>query len=194
MSELPDNILATNIAGFDDIDDEINCEMAADDLKTNTPKQSSQETGLSKRQIRKRKMFEKHREHRKAKRVEEKLRQKEKNFKVFQETGQTVRMKREYLKNASQRSVDINIVFDLSFSDLMSEKDLHKVAKQIHRCYSVNRASEKPLKIHLAGIDEKVKKAFNHCVPGYESWQISSQTSEAYEECFKKLMKENFSI
>ena len=148
-------------------------------------KPSPSESGLSKRQIRKQKKFERLKQHRKEKRAEEKLRQKEKNWKLAIETGQTPRMKREFLKGALERSVDVNIVFDLNFAALMSEKDAHKVAKQVHRCYSVNRASEKPLKIHLTGIDESMKKVFQHCAPGYEFWQMSSQTEQPYEEFFK---------
>ena len=154
-------------------------------LSLSCPLPEDSAAGLSKRQVRKRKKFEKHLEQRKAKRVEEKARQKEKNRKIAEETGQTVRMKREYFKGALERSVDINIVFDLTFSELMSIKDLHKVVQQIQRCYSVNRASPKPLKIHLAGLDEKGKEAFKHSVPGYEGWQVSTITEESYADHFK---------
>lgn len=64
------------------------------------------------------------------------------------------------------------IIIDLSFDNLMIEKDRFKVIKQILRCYSINRRSDKPLKFHITSFGEKSKTDISRH-NGYEHWDVS---------------------
>lgn len=64
------------------------------------------------------------------------------------------------------------IIIDLSFDNLMIEKDRYKVIKQILRCYSINRRSDKPLKFHITSFGEKSKTDISRH-NGYEHWDVS---------------------
>ncbi|XP_063359516.1 tRNA methyltransferase 10 homolog A [Cydia amplana] len=76
------------------------------------------------------------------------------------------------------------IIIDLSFDDLMIEKDRFKVIKQILRCYSVNRRSASPLQFHITGFSERAKSEMSRH-NGYENWDIQFH-NESYLELFPK--------
>ncbi|CAH0720775.1 unnamed protein product, partial [Brenthis ino] len=63
------------------------------------------------------------------------------------------------------------IIVDLSFDNLMIEKDRYKVIKQILRCYSINRRSESPLQFFITSLGEKTKIDMSRH-NGYENWDI----------------------
>ncbi|XP_072943954.1 tRNA methyltransferase 10 homolog A isoform X2 [Epargyreus clarus] len=64
---------------------------------------------------------------------------------------------------------NMGVILDLSFDDLMIEKDLCKMIKQILRCYSVNRRSEQPLQFHITSFGKKSKQIISRH-NGYENW------------------------
>ncbi|XP_047528333.1 tRNA methyltransferase 10 homolog A [Vanessa atalanta] len=66
---------------------------------------------------------------------------------------------------------NIGIIIDLSFDNLMIEKDRYKVIKQILRCYSINRRSESPLQFHVTSFGEKTRVDMSRH-NGYEHWDI----------------------
>lgn len=72
------------------------------------------------------------------------------------------------------------IIIDLSFDNLMIEKDRYKVIKQILRCYSINRRSDKPLKFHITSFGEKSKTDISRH-NGYEHWDVSILS--VYRQC-----------
>lgn len=65
-----------------------------------------------------------------------------------------------------------SIVIDLSFDQLMMEKDRFKVIKQILRCYSINRRSETPVQFHITSFGEVAKSDMSRH-NGYEHWDVS---------------------
>ncbi|XP_026329365.1 tRNA methyltransferase 10 homolog A [Hyposmocoma kahamanoa] len=76
------------------------------------------------------------------------------------------------------------IIIDLSFDNLMIEKDRFKVIKQILRCYSINRRSDKPLKFHITSFGEKSKTDISRH-NGYEHWDIEYHDA-GYLDIFPK--------
>lgn len=76
------------------------------------------------------------------------------------------KMKLEKVKNST------GIIIDLSFDDLMAEKDRFKVIKQILRCYSINRRSEAPMQFHITSFGGKSKHDISRH-NGYENWDVS---------------------
>ncbi|XP_049867364.1 tRNA methyltransferase 10 homolog A [Pectinophora gossypiella] len=79
---------------------------------------------------------------------------------------------------------NIGIIIDLSFDNLMIEKDRFKVIKQILRCYSINRRSATPLQFHITSFGEKSKSDIARH-NGYENWDIEYH-EESYLELFSK--------
>ena len=109
------------------------------------------EPPLSKRDLKRLRKQEWFETQKKARRLKDKEKQKVRNVEYFKQTGQSIRKKREFLADALSRSVDINVVFDLSFADLMTSLDLGKLVKQIARCYSVNRFVKLETDTHSSG-------------------------------------------
>ena len=66
----------------------------------------------------------------------------------------------------------LRIAIDCSFDDLMSEKDVTKLGKQIQRCYSINRHMDDPLQLHLTNIQGKTLNRLEGFVDGYRNWDV----------------------
>ncbi|XP_046964868.1 tRNA methyltransferase 10 homolog A [Vanessa cardui] len=79
---------------------------------------------------------------------------------------------------------NIGIIIDLSFDNLMIEKDRYKVIKQILRCYSINRRSDSPLQFHVTSFGEKTRVDMSRH-NGYENWDIVYH-EESYLNKFPK--------
>lgn len=65
------------------------------------------------------------------------------------------------------------MIIDLSFDNLMIEKDRAKVIKQILRCYSLNRRSPSPMNFTICSFGPRTKKEMARH-NGYEYWDVSS--------------------
>lgn len=65
----------------------------------------------------------------------------------------------------------VGVIIDLSFDNLMKEKDRFKVIKQILRCYSINRRSTSPLQFHITSFGERTKSEISRH-NGYENWDV----------------------
>lgn len=70
-----------------------------------------------------------------------------------------------------KKKSSIGIILDLSFDNLMIEKDRYKVIKQLLRCYSINRRSDSPLQFHVTSFGEKTKVDIARH-NGYEHWDV----------------------
>jgi tRNA (guanine9-N1)-methyltransferase len=66
----------------------------------------------------------------------------------------------------------LRVAVDCSFDDLMSEKDIVKLSKQIQRCYSINRHMEDPLQLHLTNLQGKTLNRLDGYIDGYRNWDI----------------------
>lgn len=67
----------------------------------------------------------------------------------------------------------LNITIDLSFDDLMIDKDIAKLIKQILRCYTLNRRAVQPLQLSLTSLKGSSLDALEKH-NGYENWDVSN--------------------
>uniref|UniRef100_A0A182W561 tRNA (guanine(9)-N(1))-methyltransferase n=1 Tax=Anopheles minimus TaxID=112268 RepID=A0A182W561_9DIPT len=112
----------------------------------------------------------------KEKRQKEKEKMKAKRMEAI-EQGLPVRNgpSRKELKRRkiSYADASIEVVIDLSFDQMMIDKDVAKCVKQLLRIYTLNRRSERPVPLHFAGI-EKGGAVERHLArnDGYRHWDV----------------------
>lgn len=81
---------------------------------------------------------------------------------------------------------NVTVAVDLSFDELMQERDISKLVKQLLRVYTINRRSLTPINLYFTGIlegnrtHEILKKN-----DGYQNWDVI-QRKESYLEVFDK--------
>lgn len=61
------------------------------------------------------------------------------------------------LNKISKNPADISVAIDLSFDDLMTDKDLSSCASQLLRVYTNNRRAKRPIPLHFTGLNEEGK-------------------------------------
>lgn len=66
----------------------------------------------------------------------------------------------------------VKIAIDLSFNELMNERESRKLMKQIQRCYSYNRRSSAPCQFYLTSVLGLNLEALNQKQPGFNNWEI----------------------
>ena len=65
----------------------------------------------------------------------------------------------------------LNVTIDMSFDQLMIDKDIAKLIKQILRCYTLNRRATAPLQFSLTNFNGKsLDQMKKH--NGYEHWDV----------------------
>ena len=67
----------------------------------------------------------------------------------------------------------VAIAVDLSFDELMIDKDISKCVKQCLRVYTLNRRSQKPVQLYFTGIKEggRVHQTLEKN-DGYQNWDV----------------------
>lgn len=92
-------------------------------------------------------------------------------------------------KKLKQNKIDnslnpVRVTVDLSYDDLMGEKDIAKTAKQLQRVYTANRKSTMPIKLYYTGLklDSQIEIALRK-YDGYKNWDIKFH-AESYDEIF----------
>lgn len=68
-------------------------------------------------------------------------------------------------------SCKLTVTIDLSFDDLMIDKDIAKLTKQILRCYTLNRRATAPLQFSLSSFTGKSRDDVEKH-NGYEHWDV----------------------
>lgn len=66
----------------------------------------------------------------------------------------------------------LTVTIDMSFDELMINKDVAKLTKQILRCYTLNRRAIAPVQFSLSGFSGKSKQEMEKH-NGYEHWDVS---------------------
>lgn len=90
-------------------------------------------------------------------------------------------LKRSKMENSPCK---IGVVIDLSFDNLMTDKDMGKAIKQILRVYTENRRSKAPMQLHLTSFKGRCKEEMaKH--NGYENWDLFFH-SDSYLDVFPK--------
>jgi len=151
------------------------------------------ESTMSKKQ---RKRLMKHQlflERRKIKRQEKRQRKKEEKRKLQEERedggGTSAYVAGSFPKKFksmnSEDASSLRIAIDLSFDDLMSDRDLQKLLKQVQRAYSVNRRAEHPVQLYLTSFGDKTKAKLQEIKCNYQQWNIHIKNG-SYSELFPK--------
>ncbi|CAH1378885.1 hypothetical protein MTP99_002654 [Tenebrio molitor] len=140
---------------------------------------------LTKRQLKKYKKCLKWQQVKREKRAKERQRTKEKRIQA-KLNNVDLGPSRKQLKRMKMKDspCKIGVCIDLSFDELMIDKDMAKTIKQILRVYTENRRAEAPMQLYLTSFKDKCKSemAKHH---GYENWDINFH-SEDYLDMFPK--------
>ncbi|KAK4876395.1 hypothetical protein RN001_012817 [Aquatica leii] len=140
---------------------------------------------LTKRQMKKYKRMLQWQVIKKEKRAREKLRTKNKKV-VAKLLNIDLGPNRKQLKNAKMvnSACKIGVVIDLSFDELMIDKDMGKVIKQILRVYTENRRATAPMQLHLTSFNGRNKEEMSKH-NGYENWDMHFHAND-YLDVFPK--------
>jgi len=65
----------------------------------------------------------------------------------------------------------LTVTIDLSFDELMIDKDIAKLTKQILRCYTLNRRATAPMQFSLTSFTGK-SRADMEKHNGYQHWDV----------------------
>ncbi|KAI4496879.1 hypothetical protein M0804_000689 [Polistes exclamans] len=130
------------------------------------------ETNLSKRQLKRAKKTEKWLEKKIEKRRLERAKAREKRA-FARANNIDLGPSRKALKRSTmaESSCKLTVTIDLSFDNLMIDKDIAKLIKQILRCYTLNRRAIAPLQFSLTSFNGKSKKEMEKH-NGYEHWDV----------------------
>jgi len=72
------------------------------------------------------------------------------------------------------------LIIDLSFDDILSDKEVRSVASQINMTYGSLRRASRPLSCHLTSLNGKVGTALQTHV-GFERWQLGKHPGHFVE-------------
>lgn len=145
---------------------------------------------MSKRQKKKLLKLQQFEERKKTKREREKQGKKLKRILAKEQGLEIVRTgpSRKQLKSnkTANNPADISVAIDLSFDDLMTDKDLSSCASQLLRVYTTNRRAKRPIPIYFTGLDEGAKlyeKLQKN--DGWRNWDVQVH-KKSFMELFDK--------
>ncbi|XP_014471697.1 PREDICTED: tRNA methyltransferase 10 homolog A [Dinoponera quadriceps] len=131
---------------------------------------------LSKSQLKRVKKREKWLERKVEKRLRERAKAREKRAHA-RANNLSLGPSRKVLKRSTMAasSCKLTVTIDLSFDELMIDKDIAKLTKQILRCYALNRRATAPLQFSLSSFTGKSRDDMEKH-NGYEHWDVSFHT------------------
>ncbi|KAK0174345.1 hypothetical protein PV327_010128 [Microctonus hyperodae] len=157
--------------------------------KPNNDNNSNDTSTLSKRQLKKIKKKEKWLSKKTEKRIidrrqKERLKTKEKRA-LARVNNIDLGPSRKSLKRRTMENsgCKITITVDMSFDDVMIDKDRAKLIKQILRCYTLNRRAIEPVQFSLSNFNGKSKQEMEKH-NGYLHWDVKFFT-ESYSDIYK---------
>ncbi|XP_077401230.1 tRNA methyltransferase 10 homolog A [Vanacampus margaritifer] len=143
---------------------------------------------LSKRQrkkLLKQQKWEEERELRKQKRKDRKHQRRLQRQSNHQEDeGEDRRARKRPRREATPTS--LRLVVDCSFDNLMLTKDVHKLHKQIQRCYAENRRASHPVQFYLTSLGGQLKQSMDEKDQGWINWKDINIKLEHYSEVMAK--------
>ncbi|KAI8048817.1 guanine-1-methyltransferase-domain-containing protein [Syncephalis plumigaleata] len=82
--------------------------------------------------------------------------------------------------------IDITLVLDCAYDDLMTDKELHSLAQQISRCYSVQKVAKCAAAggLVLTSYGDRLDAQMKRVSPNAHRWQNYRCASESYTELF----------
>lgn len=156
---------------------------------SNGHKTLEEETGkitpLSKRQMKKLKKRDKWLERKMEKRLRERAKAREKRA-FARANNIDLGPSRKALKKCTMATSNckVGVTIDLSFDDLMIDKDIAKLTKQILRCYTLNRRAVAPMQFSLTNFIGKCADDMQKH-DGHEHWDVNFCT-ESYLDVHPK--------
>ena len=139
--------------------------------------ESKDEKTLSKRAMKKQQKRQAWLDGRKERRAKEKARRKEKiaKYKAEHPDSGTYYSSRKRVKKSYESTAksDVHVAFDMSFGDLMNQRDRGKCLKQLLHCYSINRRLSAPLQLHMTSFGGVMKSEMAERHQGFENWDIA---------------------
>lgn len=89
----------------------------------------------------------------------------------------------------AESACTLTVTIDLSFDELMIDKDIAKLTKQILRCYTLNRRAASPMQFSLTSFVGKSQSSMEKH-NGYEHWDVRDcETSEHLRFMIKIMVK-----
>uniref|UniRef100_A0A8D8JSL0 tRNA (guanine(9)-N(1))-methyltransferase n=1 Tax=Culex pipiens TaxID=7175 RepID=A0A8D8JSL0_CULPI len=148
----------------------------ATEPSTPDPVPPSENPPMSKRQLKKQLKMQKWEETKKLKRAKEREKMRARKLEAIKAglPTRTGPSRKELKRNKVDYSrADISVVVDLSFDEMMIDKDVAKCVKQLLRIYTMNRRSERPIPLHFTGIREggAVERHLKRN-DGYQHWDV----------------------
>ncbi|XP_034949336.1 tRNA methyltransferase 10 homolog A [Chelonus insularis] len=141
-------------------------------------------TNLSKRHQKKIKKKEKWLARKTEKRLKERIKLKEKRA-FARSNNIDLGPSRKSLKKSTMAdsTCGVTITIDMSFDDVMIDKDIAKLIKQILRCYSLNRRALAPVQFSLTNFNGRSQREMEKH-NGYQHWDVNF-FSDSYKEIYK---------
>lgn len=168
-------------------DDEQNT--PTDDKNDHSDDIPSTNSKLSKRQVKKMQKLAKWTEIRKVKRLKEREKYRQKRIEAIANGEPThIGPSRKALKhNTMIKSTNpFTVAIDLDFDELMIDKDIGKLAKQLLWVYTYNRKADSPLQLHYTGLKEKSRlRESLERNDGYRNWDVHFH-EQSYMDVFPK--------
>ncbi|XP_050461530.1 tRNA methyltransferase 10 homolog A isoform X2 [Cataglyphis hispanica] len=142
-------------------------------------------SNMSKRQLKKMQKKEKWLERKIEKRLRERAKAKEKRA-YARANNLSLGPSRQFLKRSTMAISPCKLIvtIDLSFDELMIDKDIAKLTKQILRCYTLNRRATAPMQFSLTSFTGR-SRADMERHNGYEHWDVNFHT-ESYLNIYPK--------
>uniref|UniRef100_A0A2S2P6U2 tRNA (guanine(9)-N(1))-methyltransferase n=1 Tax=Schizaphis graminum TaxID=13262 RepID=A0A2S2P6U2_SCHGA len=152
--------------------------------KLEEEKDADQSTPLSKRQlkkIQKQQIWMEKKAIRKELNKEKKIEKKKLKAQIRELGVEVSKVKRNKMADSTCKQ---RIVLDMSYDNLMSDKDLCKCSNQILRCYSLNRRMDNPMQLHICSYEGKIKEIMaKH--NGSEFWDLK-YLEDSFDKVFQK--------
>ncbi|XP_072763244.1 tRNA methyltransferase 10 homolog A isoform X2 [Anoplolepis gracilipes] len=142
-------------------------------------------SNISKRQLKRMEKRKKWLEQKGEKRLRERAKAREKRA-YARANNLSLGPSRKFLKKSTMAisPCKLMVTIDLSFDELMIEKDIAKLTKQILRCYTLNRRATAPMQFSLTSFTGR-SRADMEKHNGYEHWDVNFQT-ESYINVYPK--------
>lgn len=93
--------------------------------------------------------------------------------------------KKKFRSMNSEHASSLRVAIDLSFDDLMTDRDIHKLLKQIQRTYSTNRRADRPIQLYLTSFGGRSKTILDEIHCKYTSWDVHIK-EESYGDVFSQ--------
>lgn len=93
--------------------------------------------------------------------------------------------KKKFRSMNSEHASSLRVAIDLSFDDLMTDRDIHKLLKQIQRTYSINRRADRPIQLYLTSFVGRSKTILDEIHCKYTSWDVHIK-EESYGDVFSQ--------